>query len=100
MGGVDRGIGFGGMDIGTGFVVAGMADVEGAVACVFTGIRRGGLRCSVFLVLRDVWEAKYSNKFPMVATSCNMLKHSLQRRVVENWLVFERSLLSRWFLGS
>ena len=35
------------MDIGTGFV-AGMADVEGAVACVFTGIRRGGLRCSVF----------------------------------------------------
>ena len=39
------GIGFGGVDIGTGFVVAGMADVEGAVARVFTGIRRGGLRC-------------------------------------------------------
>jgi len=45
---VDIGIGFEGMDIGTGFVVAGMADVESAVACVFTGIRRGGLRCSVF----------------------------------------------------
>ena len=28
------------MDIGVGFVVAGMADVEGAVACVVTGIRR------------------------------------------------------------
>ena len=44
----------GGMDIVIGFVVVGMADVEGAVACVVTGIRRGGLRCSV-LVLRDVW---------------------------------------------
>jgi len=55
------GIGFGGVDIGTGFVVAGMADVEGAVACVFTGIRRGGLRCSI-LVLRDVWGGQYSNK--------------------------------------
>ena len=42
MGGMDIGIGFGGVDIGTGFVVAGMADVESAVACVFTGIRRGG----------------------------------------------------------
>ena len=38
----------GGMDLGIGFVVAGMADVKGAVARVFTGIRRGGLRCSVF----------------------------------------------------
>ena len=43
--------------------VVGMADVEGAVAHVVTGIRRGGLRCSV-LVLRDVWEAKYSKKLP------------------------------------
>ena len=33
--------GTGGMDIGIGFVVVGMADVEGAVAHVFTGIRRG-----------------------------------------------------------
>jgi len=41
-------IGFGGVDIGTGFVVVGMADVESAVAHVFTGIRRGGLRCRVF----------------------------------------------------
>jgi len=40
-----------------------MADVEGAVACVFTGIRRGGLRCSI-LVLRDVWEAKYRQQTP------------------------------------
>src|SRR5882724_9814807 len=31
---------------------------------------------------------------------CNMLMHSLQRRVVENRLVFERSLLPRQFLGS
>src|SRR5882724_4125427 len=31
---------------------------------------------------------------------CNMLKHSLQRREVENRLVFERSLLPRRFLGS
>src|SRR5882724_13490398 len=31
---------------------------------------------------------------------CNMLKHSLQRREVENQLVFERSLLPRQFLGS
>src|SRR5882724_7367304 len=31
---------------------------------------------------------------------CNMLKHSLQRRVVENQLVFERSLVLRCFLGS
>jgi len=38
----------GGMEIGVGFVVAGMADVEGAVACVVAGIRRGGLRCIVF----------------------------------------------------
>jgi len=38
-------------------VVAGMADVEGAVVCVVTGIRRGGLRCVVFLVLSDIWEA-------------------------------------------
>jgi len=45
----------GGMDIVIGFIVAGMADVEGAVAHVFTGIRRGGLSCSVFLVLRDIW---------------------------------------------
>ena len=45
---MDIGIGFGGVDIGTGFVVVGMADVKSAVACVFTGIRRGGLRCSVF----------------------------------------------------
>ena len=45
---MDIGIGFGDVDIGTGFVVARMADVEGAVAHVFTGIRRGGLRCSVF----------------------------------------------------
>jgi len=43
-GGVDIGIGFGGVDIGTGFVVVCMADVESAVAHVFTGIRRGGLR--------------------------------------------------------
>jgi len=34
MGVMDIGIGFGGMDIGTGFVVVGMADVEGAVAHV------------------------------------------------------------------
>ena len=40
MGGVDIGIGFGDVDIGTGFVVVGMADVEGAVAHVVTGIRR------------------------------------------------------------
>ena len=31
---------------------------------------------------------------------CNTLKHSLQRRVVENHPVFERSLLPRWFLSS
>ena len=37
----------GGMDIGIGFVVAGMADVEGAIACVVAGIRREGLRCVV-----------------------------------------------------
>ena len=41
-------IGFEGVDIATGFVVAGMADVRGAVAHVFTGIRRGVLRCCVF----------------------------------------------------
>ena len=34
------------------------------------------------------------------STHCNTLKHSLQRRVVENWPVFERSLLLRRFLGS
>ena len=32
------------MDIVIGFVVAGMGDVKGAVACVFTAIRKGGLR--------------------------------------------------------
>ena len=47
MGGMDMRIGFGGVDIGTGFVV-GMAGVEGAVARVFTGIWRGGLRCSIW----------------------------------------------------
>src|SRR5882724_13617170 len=57
--------------------------------------------CSFFfLVLRDVWEAKYSNKLPAVVTSCNMLKRSLERREVENRPVFERSLLLRRFLGS
>jgi len=38
----------GGMDIGIGFVVVGMADVKGAVALGVTGIRREGLRCVVF----------------------------------------------------
>ena len=56
--------------------------------------------CSFFLVLMDIWESKYSNKFPVVVTSCNMLMCSLQRRVVENQPVFERGLLLRWFLGS
>ena len=50
--------------------------------------------CSFFLVLRDIWEGKYSNKFPVVVTSCNMPMHSLQRRGVENQLVFERSFTS------
>jgi len=68
-------------------VVAGMADVEGAIECVFTGIRRGGLRCCVFWSY--IWEAKYSNKFPAVVTSCNMLKRSLQRRDVESWPVLK-----------
>jgi len=36
------------VDIEIGLVVAGMADVEGAVACVVTGIKREGLRCVVF----------------------------------------------------
>jgi len=31
---------------------------------------------------------------------CNTLKHSLERRVVENQPVFESSLLLRWILGS
>jgi len=53
----------------------------------------------VFLVLRDIWEAKYSNKFPAVVTSCNTLKRSLQRRVVVNRPVFERSFILRWFLS-
>jgi len=37
----------GGVGIGIGLVGAGMADVEGAVAHVVTGIRSEGLRCSV-----------------------------------------------------
>ena len=36
----------------------------------------------------------------LVLPHCNMLKHSLQRRVIENQPVFERSLLPRQFLGS
>ena len=43
---MDMRIGFGSVDIGTGFV-AGMADVKGAVARVLTGIRRGSLRGSI-----------------------------------------------------
>ena len=38
----------GGVDIGIGFVVAGMADVKGAVAHVVAGIKRQGLRCVVY----------------------------------------------------
>ena len=41
------GRGMGGVGIGIGLVGAGMADVEGAVAHVVTGIRSEGLRCSV-----------------------------------------------------
>ena len=45
--------------------------------------KEGGFEmCGVF-VLRDFWEAKYSNNLPVVVTSCNMLMHSLQGRGVE-----------------
>ena len=87
------------MGIGIGLVGAGMADVEGAVACVVTGIKREVLRCVVFGP-EGPGEAMYSNNLPVVITSCNILVCSLQGKGVEKQLVFERSLLLRWLLSS
>ena len=68
-------------------------EVAPKLMSVDTGSERPGRR-------REIRKETSEYEVRVALIWCNMLKCGLQRRVVENWPVFERSLLLRWFLGS
>ena len=70
-------------------VLVGLRDDFGEELCL---VSRKGLR-----VQSGHWSGLVADG---LQGHCNTLKRNLQRRVVENWPVFERSLLPRWFLSS